>query len=1135
MKTSWKKTALWGALTVTTAVGAVVAAGVNSPEVDPVYFALPSQNKTGNPVDCVGSNDPLQNTLSLGYPIGVRLDGKGIGTWDIYLPTSGSGYGQAVAAGGASPGAGFSFAGQITVTDVPGDSNAINFTSTIAANAVIVKAGSGGEAQTSSVYAYVRPPEANAQAGNDLLDFGWADPASGFPGAQTADQKLDSPPAITQGISHLDFCFDPQPTVTKDVNLSWKRWQDWTISKTVNGKEVESLAMDVGENTDVAYVVSASPTNQRSTFRAVGTITINDPLRRGYTLQSVTDTITIDGNQFVATGANKGAFESFSCAASNVGSTIFTCSYAIELASGAYPGIAAGDSVVNKVDVALAHASGNKSISYTTAGVVFAANPNASYGDTLAVDDDMLAGTPNHTFPTDGAWNYPINFACPDPNDGQRVNTVVGTYSTGDNTTDTVDDSATVNYVCRTVPTVEKSASGSSLRRYGWTMDKAVTPTSVTMFDGDKHALDYTVTATRNLVSNTITVSGNILIKDAEEAAFSVESISDTVTFGGVDYPASVGACVADAIAGNGIIYTCPYSVSINGESHPGVTSGSNKVVASLKRTSDGRAYNGLQFSTGFNVSAQPDIGASLVVTDPMAPDSPKTFTDSGNWNYAGEAVCDPARKENYGFSIDNTATGKYGTPETTLTDSANVAVNCRTVLVEKNATPSYRRNYAWAADKRMVVPAADINDANDDTCLPDPVSAEESAIYAGSRLCSEFEVTLNPGGRYDTVYRVAAQRNTASEDSFHVAGAISASWPADVADPDFEPDFPSDTLHLNGGAEVAGSVACGGLDAINNVLACTYNADLPGKTDGYNVASFTRPHLCYTAAGVASACGGNSTYTSNQAGFAFGEPSDSTNACALLDDVFNAGNLNLGASFTLALNGGAQVCGSGWSAFLTGDGLINGVVPYSFDILADWLPPASVEDLSCLFVVPNALNVAFGGQTTTSTAYAGVHVPAICDQQQNEEGCTYTQGYWKTHVIYAPKPKFERKRDPNWDQIDGAGLLNEAAPFYQSGMSYIQVMWTPPKGGNNYYKLAHQFIAAQLNVLSGASDADVADTLAAATAMFEAHPNPNDTFWSKKGSAAANTLAGILASFNEGAIGPGHCSESIATKLAAQ
>ena len=1142
MRRKWKKTALWGALAVSTAVGAVVMAGANSPEVEPVYFALPSQPATGNPVDCVGNNDPLQNTLSLGYPIGVRLDGKGVGTWDIYLPVSGAGAGQAVAAGVASPGAGYAFAGQITVTDVPGDSNAVNFTSTIATNAVVVKAGSGGSAQASSVYAYVRPPEANAQAGNDLLDFGWVDPPSGFPGAQTADQKLDSPSHITQGISHLDFCFDPQPTVTKDVRLSWKRWQDWNISKTVNGKEVETLALDVGENVNVAYAVVANPTNLRRTFRAVGSITINDPLRRGYALAAVTDTINIDGNQFVATIGDKGAFESFACSASAVGSTIYTCSYAIELASGAYPNIAAGDSVVNQVDVSLTHASGNKSLSYTTTGVVFAAAPDASYGDTLVVDDDMLAGTPNHTFPTDGAWSYPIGFACLDPDDGQRVNTVTGTFSTGEGSSSSVNDSATVNYTCRTLPTVDKSAGGTATRDYTWTLDKSVTPESVTMFDGDQHALDYTVTATRSAADNSVTVSGLITLRDAEEANFDVTSISDTVTIGGSNYPASVGPCTADATPGDGVIHTCPYSVVIDPDADGDggdFSAGSNKVEAVLTRTGTSKTYP-VEFTTPFNVAAPVVSGATLDVDDTL--EGGHSFSDSGTWQYSRNETCDPATQGNYSRQVVNTVTGTYSGQDGPLTDSASVAVNCRTVQVNKNATASYRRNYAWAADKRMVIPAADINDANDESCLPNPVSAEESAEYAGSRLCSEFEINLNPGGLYDTVYRVAAERSTGSEDLFHVTGAIDATWPDDVADPDFEPDYPSDTLYLNGGAEMSGSVACSGLNAINNILECTYNADPTSKTNGYNLASFTRPRLCYTAASVASACGGNSTYSSNQALFAFGEPSVSTNECALLDDVFNAGGFNEGASFTLAVNGGAEVCGSGWSGFLTGEGMI-GLVPYSFDILADWMPQAHVDDLSCLFVVPNLLNVAFGGQTATSNADAGVRVSALCDQGQ-ELGCTYTQGYWKTHVIYAPKPQFAKKRDPNWDLTDdaivpypqiGDGTLNEAAPFYASGMSFIQVMWTPPKGGNLYYKLAHQYIAARLNVLSGASDADVAGTLAAATAMFVAHPNPNDQYWSKKGSSQANTLAGILASFNEGAIGPGHCSESIATQIAAR
>ena len=62
--------------------------------------------------------------------------------------------------------------------------------------------------------------------------------------------------------------------------------------------------------------------------------------------------------------------------------------------------------------------------------------------------------------------------------------------------------------------------------------------------------------------------------------------------------------------------------------------------------------------------------------------------------------------------------------------------------------------------------------------------------------------------------------------------------------------------------------------------------------------------------------------------------------------------------------------------------------------------------------------------------------------------GCTQTQGYWKTHVNYAPKAQFAKKRDSAWNLIDGAGTANV---FFLSGKSYIAVMWTPPKG-NPYY-----------------------------------------------------------------------------------
>ena len=59
---------------------------------------------------------------------------------------------------------------------------------------------------------------------------------------------------------------------------------------------------------------------------------------------------------------------------------------------------------------------------------------------------------------------------------------------------------------------------------------------------------------------------------------------------------------------------------------------------------------------------------------------------------------------------------------------------------------------------------------------------------------------------------------------------------------------------------------------------------------------------------------------------------------------------------------------------------------------------------------------------------------------------CVFGAGYWKTHAESWP-PRF----DP-------------AAAFFDSGQSWIEVLGTPP-GGDAYYILGHQFIAAALNL----------------------------------------------------------------------
>jgi hypothetical protein len=130
--------------------------------------------------------------------------------------------------------------------------------------------------------------------------------------------------------------------------------------------------------------------------------------------------------------------------------------------------------------------------------------------------------------------------------------------------------------------------------------------------------------------------------------------------------------------------------------------------------------------------------------------------------------------------------------------------------------------------------------------------------------------------------------------------------------------------------------------------------------------------------------------------------------------------------------------------------------------------------------------------------------------------GCTLTQGYWKTHSTYGPA-----RADDGWDAVGGPD-----ATFYLSGQSWYTVFHTAP-AGNAYYNLAHQYMAATLNPRNGASS----------TAAVDAALSGAKTFFNAKTPAQTSTLtraqrtqllawATTLDRYNNGLIGPGHCSE---------
>lgn len=122
---------------------------------------------------------------------------------------------------------------------------------------------------------------------------------------------------------------------------------------------------------------------------------------------------------------------------------------------------------------------------------------------------------------------------------------------------------------------------------------------------------------------------------------------------------------------------------------------------------------------------------------------------------------------------------------------------------------------------------------------------------------------------------------------------------------------------------------------------------------------------------------------------------------------------------------------------------------------------------------------------------------------------CTFTWGYWKNHFGDWPQG-----RTPDMD-------------FFASDMTWEEVL-TSPVRGNQYFNLAHQYIAAKLNALNGASTVAVDTELMTAENLFATY-TPDDISGLRGNSPLRKqfvNLAGILDEYNNGIIGPGHCDD---------
>lgn len=276
-------------------------------------------------------------------------------------------------------------------------------------------------------------------------------------------------------------------------------------------------------------------------------------------------------------------------------------------------------------------------------------------------------------------------------------------------------------------------------------------------------------------------------------------------------------------------------------------------------------------------------------------------------------------------------------------------------------------------------------------------------------------------------------------------------------------------SISIAGVTDSLGTVDCGVTFPYNlqrgAVLPCAYSGDLDEQAS-QNVATAT------DSAGVSVSAYANINWSLATL--------TETDECALVTDSF-AGELG-------------TVCAGDQTSF---------TFTYTRDLVYDACGTDTVENIASF--------------TTNDTEATGsddwtVNVTVPCGG-----GCTLTPGYWKTHSIYGPAPY-----DDTW------AMIGEDTPFFLSGKSYYQVLWTAP-AGNAYYILGHAYIAAQLNFLNGASSTPEVDAaFAEATGLFNTYTPAQIAAMRGNNPVRQRfvALGDILDDYNNGYFGPGHCSE---------
>lgn len=429
----------------------------------------------------------------------------------------------------------------------------------------------------------------------------------------------------------------------------------------------------------------------------------------------------------------------------------------------------------------------------------------------------------------------------------------------------------------------------------------------------------------------------------------------------------------------------------------------------------------------------------------------------------------DPTTEINPVISVDDTYDGELG--------SADRAY----------AEWSYSRTFTCDGDEGTHVNTATINETGESedatvvvNCYALQVTKDAYTSFTRTydwtidKTGDQSELTLEIGQPYTVNYTIVVDASYTDSD-WTVDGNISVYNPAPMAATLVSiSDVVSD--------DIAATVDCGVTFpyelAAGGTLNCTYSADLPDATDRLNTATAELQNT----------------------------PSGTTNFPGMADVLFENAEIT-------EIDECIDVTDSYYGDLGT---VCYADLPVSFQYSRVVGAYATCGD----YEVNNTASFVANDTETTGDDSWIVDINVPCN------GCTLTIGYWKTHAGFGPQDDMLSQFLPKWlgthlfDVAIGKSIQVTTAGQAVDILSFNNV------ASNGINKLYAQLLAAKLNIAAGASGSSISSSITAAD-LFLTIKNADD--WSSLTKAQQKSVLAWITTFdnfNNGLIGPGHCSQ---------